>query len=75
MIGKIGDTFKLYKITADYRKNNPNKPHYYVRAKTVKEAKERFKNLISWLDIYGIEVCTKNIANKIAAEPTKHIII
>lgn len=20
----------LYMITADYRKNNPNKPHYYV---------------------------------------------
>ncbi len=71
----MNSIYKLYKITADYRKHNPNKPHYYVRAKTIKEAKERFKNLISWLDIYEVEVCTEDIANKIAAEPTKHIII
>lgn len=66
---------KLYKVTADYRKNNPNKPHYYVRAKTKKEAKERFKNIISWLDIYNVEVCEDSAANEILAEPMKHIII
>lgn len=71
----MSGTVKLYKITADYRKNNPNKPHYYVRGKTIKEAKERFKNLISGLDIYGVEVCTEDIAKKIIVEPTKHIVI
>lgn len=66
---------KLYKVTADYRKHNQNKPHYYVRAKTKKEAKERFKNSISWLDIYNVEVCDDSIVNVIMAEPMKHIII
>lgn len=66
---------KLYKVTADYRKHNPDKPHYYVRAKTKKEAKEKFKNTISWLDIYNVEVCDDSIVNVIIAEPMKHIII
>lgn len=66
---------KLYKVTADYRKNNPNKPHYYVRAKTKKEAKERFKNLISWLDIYDIEVCEDSVAKEVMSKPIKYIII
>lgn len=66
---------KLYKVTADYRKHNPDKPHYYVRAKTKIEAKERFKNTISWLDIYNVEVCDDSIVNVIIAEPMKHIII
>ena len=66
---------KLYKVTADYRKNNPNKPCYYVRAKTKKEAKERFNNIISWLDIYDVEVCEDSIVEKIMEEPMKHIII
>lgn len=43
--------------------------------KTKKEAKERFKNTISWLDIYNVEVCDDSIANVIIAEPMKHIII
>ena len=48
---------KLFKITADYRKNNPDKPTYYVAAKSKKEAKQLFSSKFSWLNIYGIEEC------------------
>lgn len=66
---------RMYKVTADYRKNNPNKPHYYVMARNQKEAKNRFKNRINWLDIYNVEVCEDSVAKVIIAEPMKHIII
>lgn len=49
------DGLKIYKITADYRPSNPNKPHYYVGVDsnlTIKQVKERFSNVISWLKIY-----------------------
>lgn len=46
---------KLFRITADYRKNNTNKPIYYVAAKSKKEAKQLFSSKFSWLNIYGIE--------------------
>lgn len=71
----INEEIKLYRITADYRKNNPNKPRYYVRARNTKEAKSRFKNRISWLDIYGVEAVDINDAKVIISEPAKHIII
>lgn len=65
----------LYKIIADYRKHNSNKPCYYVEAESLKQAKKRFKNLISWLDIYYIEVCNSAETKKVLSEPNKHIII
>ena len=68
-------TERIFDITADYRPSNPNKPHYYVRAKTKKEAKDIFKSVISWLDIYNVDICEDFIANKIIAEPMKHIIL
>ncbi len=60
---------KLYCVTADYRKHNPNKPHYYVAGHNPREARQRFKDRISWLDIYGVEEVTdetliQNILNK-----------
>ena len=69
------DEVKIYKVTADYRKNNPNKPHYYVVARNQKEARDRFKNRISWLDIHDVEVCEDSIAKVIIAAPMKHILI
>lgn len=45
----------LYKITADYRPKNPNKPEYYVWGENTKEAKKRFNDRINWLKIYGCE--------------------
>lgn len=64
----------LYKITADYRKNNPNKLNYYVLGRSIKEAKQRFKNRISWLEIYGCEVCDADSAKNIVSNPIHYIV-
>lgn len=66
---------KLYKITADYRPHNPNKPHYYVYGKTEKEAKRRFNALISWLKVYEIDEVDDLTVKSIVAEPSNHIVI
>lgn len=66
--------YKLFRVTADYRKNNPNKPHYYVLAKNRKEAKIRFKNRISWLDIYNVEICNENDTKTILYNPMEYIV-
>lgn len=65
----------LFKIHADYRKNNPVKNLYYVLAQNKKEAKKKFTNLITWLDVYSVEECSKEEAEIILSEPNKHIII
>lgn len=65
----------LYRITADYRHNNPNPSDYYVRAMSSREAKRRFMAKFGWLDIYNVEICTENDALKIVASPEKYIII
>ncbi len=64
----------LYKVTADYRKNNLSKPNYYVLGKSIKEAKQRFKNHISGLDIYGCEVCDDETAKDIVSNPIHYIV-
>lgn len=64
----------LYKVTADYRKNNPNKPNYYILARSIKEAKQRFKTRISWLDIYSCEVCDNETAKDIVSNPIHYIV-
>lgn len=65
----------LYEIAADYRPNNPNKPKYYVAASTVKEAKDKFSDVISWLKIYSVEVVDPSTADIILSEPSSHIIL
>lgn len=64
----------LYKITADYRKNNQNKPDYFVLGRSIKEAKQRFKERISWLDIYGCEICDDDVAKNIVSNPIHYIV-
>lgn len=47
-----------YKITADYRPRNKNKPTYVCGVPdgtTPRHMKTLFKSLYTWLDIYGIE--------------------
>ena len=64
----------LYKITADYERKKQNKPSYYVLGKSAKEAKQKFKNCISWLEIYGCEVCDNEIAKAIVSKPINYIV-
>ena len=72
MIYKINADF--YKITADYRPQNPNKPTYYVMAHSKKSAKETFSEIISWLKIYSCEECDEEEKNRILSDPCRYFI-
>ena len=47
---------KLFLVTADYRKHNPDKPTYKVAANTEKECRKNFKSCFPWLDIYDVKL-------------------
>lgn len=64
----------LFKIIADYRPNNPNKPRYYVIAKDKKSARNRFSEYISWLTIYSCEECDSEEKKRVLGDPCHHII-
>ncbi len=65
---------KYYRVTADYRPNNPKKPTYDFKiigdtpkiknSVLKKEIKKYFKNLIPWLKVYNIEEITEEQCNK-----------
>lgn len=61
----------VYEIVADYRKNNPNKPRYYVYANNKKEAKQRFSDIFTWLTIYNINLCDQKTIQKIISDPMR----
>lgn len=49
---------KYYRVTADYRPNNPKKPTYDFCVKdnvTKKQMKEYFQSVFSWLKVYNVE--------------------
>ena len=71
----MGTMDKLFKITADYRPRNPNKPSYYVVAKDKTEAKKKFMAKISWLNIYTVDLLDETETEAIISHPEKHIII
>ena len=64
----------VYKITADYRPNNPNKPIYYVMARNKASAKETFSKIISWLKIYACEECDKEEEDRIMNDPCHYFV-
>lgn len=65
---------KLYAINADYRKWNKGVNWYYVIARTPCEARKRFANRISWLDIYEVkEVTDKCFATVVMTSPSRYI--
>ena len=56
---------KYYRVTADYRPNNPKKPTYDFCVKdnvTKKQMKEYFQNTFSWLKVYKVEEIKKEVA-------------
>ena len=64
----------IYKITADYRPNNSNKPTYYVMAHNKQSAKKTFSEVISWLKIYSCEECDSEEENRILSDPCHYFI-
>lgn len=66
---------KMFKIHADYRRNNPHINWYYVIADAKKEAKEKFKNTISWLDMYEVVACTEEESQAVIQNPYGYILL
>ena len=64
----------LFKIIADYRPNNPNKPRYYVLAKDKKSARSRFSEYIPWLTVYSCEECDSDERDRVLGDHCHHII-
>ena len=66
---------RLFEIEADYRPNNDNKPRYYVLAKSKRDAKRKFENKVTWLDVYGCkEVVDEEMSDYIYAHPEQYIL-
>jgi ribosomal protein L23 len=56
---------KYYRVTADYRPNNPKKPTYDFCVKdnvSKKQMKEYFQSTFSWLKVYKVEEIEKEDA-------------
>lgn len=60
---------KIYCITADYRPHNEHKPHYYVAAKTPKEAKYIFSSIMTWMKIYEVVECDAKKSEWVKTHP------
>lgn len=55
---------KYFRITADYRLNNPRKPTYDFCVKdnvTKNQIKKWFQETYSWLKVYNVEEITKEV--------------
>lgn len=46
----------LYAVFADYRKDNEHRYPYYVRANSIREARTKFQDKISWLTILKLSL-------------------
>lgn len=58
---------KYFRVTADYRPNNPKKPTYDFCVKdnvTKRQMKEWFQQTYSWLKVYDVEEINKSEASK-----------
>ena len=65
---------KYYRIIADYRPNNPNKPTYDFKIKgntskikdsiLKKEVKKYFEDNVPWLKVYSIEEISEEQCHK-----------
>lgn len=64
---------KLFAVYADYRGPEYAERHpYYVEAENKRQAKERFRECVSWLKICRIEPVADDVAREIISQPRKH---
>jgi uncharacterized protein YukJ len=66
------DELKLFKIAADYRPSNPNKPIYYLVDKNKSHVKKRFLTTLSYMKIYQCEEVDKESAIKFFEYPMEY---
>lgn len=71
---KAKNRLGIYDVTADYRENNPHKPHYYIRAESKQKAKKKMMESLSHMKIYNIERLTDEEERKVLLNPDKHIL-
>lgn len=70
----LNEGAKLFAVNAGYRKTDVGANWYYVRAKNAHEARKRFKDRITWLDIYGVsEVTDAILMQDVLSSPRKYI--
>lgn len=70
----LSEGMKLFTVNAGYRKTDVGTNWYYVRAKNAHEARKRFKDRITWLDIYSTNEVTDNeLAQAVLSSPSKYI--
>lgn len=66
---------KLYAVNADYRYWNKGHNWYYVEAQSKQEARKKFAETITWLDIYEVQEVDAESVNKILSNPYKYIVL
>lgn len=70
----LSEGMKLFAVNAGYRKTDVGTNWYYVRAKNAREARKRFKDRITWLDVYGVrEVTDAALIQDVLSSPRKYI--
>ena len=61
---------RLYEIKATYAKT-VRASSYYILAKTLREAKRRFRSTFTWLDVVGVRLISGEEAESILTNPLK----
>lgn len=70
----MSDDVKLFAINAGYRKSDIGTNWYYVRAKSARDARKRFKARITWLDVYSVnEITDVDLIHDVLSLPLKYI--
>ena len=70
----LSEGMKLFAVNAGYRKTDVGTNWYYVRAKNAREAHKRFKDQMTWLDVYGVrEVTDAELIQDVLSSPRKYI--
>lgn len=72
----MDDGVKMYKVRAGYCEKRPECCGiYYVFGRTKKEATKRFKERISWLDVYEVVLLDDSKAEEVMNDsPRKRIL-
>ena len=65
---------KLYKVSADYRKDRIHHPMYYVFGGSAKFAKARFQQRVTWLMVYAVQECTAAEVEEVLNHWDKYIV-
>lgn len=70
----LNEGMRLFAVNAGYRKSDIDTTWYYIRATNATEARKRFKNTVTWLDIYKVkEVTDETLIRDVLSSPLRYI--